>query len=398
MLKKQMNKIAILSVAASGLLISGCTHTKSDYGYRGNYDVIKDSKNGVRFVPRGEGSGANVSYREQNTAVVNAPQTATHKDIQIATSTKKINRSIFAQKEASPKVTSSAFHNDLDLPPAKPGECYARVYDPPQYETVSEEVLVQDAGSRVEISPAEYEWVQERVLVQEESKTLKVIPAEFDWVEERVVVTPATQNTVAQEAKYEWVEEKVLIKEAHTKWKKGTGLSEELDNSTGEIMCLVEVPAEYETVRKKVLVQPASIDTVDIPAEYETIRKKIMVQPPRTVEEIVPAEYDTLRVKKLKIPAQENRVPVPAKYETITKERQVSAGKHSWKRVLCDTNLTKEIITKVQEALLMNGLTPGVVDGRLGPATLSSLTQYQQESGIATGGLTYETLEHLGIF
>ena len=66
--------------------------------------------------------------------------------------------------------------------------------------------------------------------------------------------------------------------------------------------------------------------------------------------------------------------------------------------MLCETNLTKELITKVQEALLMNGLTPGVVDGRLGAATQSAIKQYQQESGIATGGLTYETLERLGIF
>jgi len=73
-------------------------------------------------------------------------------------------------------------------------------------------------------------------------------------------------------------EEQVLIKEAHTVWKKGRGLIEKVDDTTGEIMCLVEVPAQYKTVRKRVLVNPATVKEVTIPAEYKTVKVKKLVE------------------------------------------------------------------------------------------------------------------------
>src|SRR5262245_56294668 len=45
------------------------------------------------------------------------------------------------------------------LPPnAKPGECYAKVYVPATYKTVTERVLVREASERLETVPAEYDW------------------------------------------------------------------------------------------------------------------------------------------------------------------------------------------------------------------------------------------------
>jgi hypothetical protein len=37
-----------------------------------------------------------------------------------------------------------------------------------------------------------------------------------------------------------------------TRWEKGRGLVEKVNNFTGEIMCLEEVPAEYQTVTKSI--------------------------------------------------------------------------------------------------------------------------------------------------
>ena len=45
-------------------------------------------------------------------------------------------------------------------------------------------------------------------------------------------------------AQYETVTEEVLVRPAYTTWKKGTGPIQRIDQATGEIMCLVEVPAE----------------------------------------------------------------------------------------------------------------------------------------------------------
>lgn len=57
-------------------------------------------------------------------------------------------------------------------------------------------------------------------------------------------------------AVYKTTTEEVLESPAQTVWKKGRGPIEKLDNATGEIMCLVEIPAKYRTIQKVVLENP----------------------------------------------------------------------------------------------------------------------------------------------
>ena len=234
---------------------------------------------------------------------------------------------------------------------AKPGECYARVFVPPRFQTTTVRVLTREASERVETVPAKYEEVEEKVLIRQASKRLEEVPAEYGWAEEKVVV-----------------------EEAHSVWTKGRGLIEKVDNTTGEIMCLVEVPASYKTVKKQVVVKPASVREIEIPAEYQTVRVTKMVSPP-----------------------QEKRIPIPAEYETVSRTDKVSEGYMEWKRVLCETNLTHDMVSKIQDALIKAGHDPGPVDGMFGPQTQSAIKSYQKSKGFAEGDLTYETIESLGI-
>jgi len=94
---------------------------------------------------------------------------------------------------------------------AKTGECYAKVFLPAKYKTVTEKVLKSEGSEKIEIIPAKYEWVEERVLQKEASKKIMEIPA-----------------------KYECITEKVIEKDAHQVWKKGRGPIEKVDNATGE--------------------------------------------------------------------------------------------------------------------------------------------------------------------
>ena len=238
------------------------------------------------------------------------------------------------------------------LPPqASPGECYARAFVPPTYRTMTEKVLAQSASERVEIIPARYEWVEERVLVEPPSSRMEKVPAEYKWESKRILVKPA-----------------------HTTWKKGRGLIEKVDHTTGEIMCLVEIPAQYKTVKQKVMVKSPSHRLVEIPAAYKTVK-----------------------VRKLVSPSQERRIAIPAQYQTIRKTEQVSEGKMEWRRVLCETNVTPQIISRLQSALLKAGYNPGPIDGILGRRTNAAVSAYQKKKGFATGGLTYETLKSLGV-
>jgi hypothetical protein len=236
-------------------------------------------------------------------------------------------------------------------PTAKPGECYARILVPERYATTTEKVLTQQASEKIETIPAKYETVDQKVVVKEASKRYEEVPAEYGWVEE-----------------------KILVEAAHSEWKKGRGIIEKVDHATGEIMCLVEVPARYETVKRRVVTKPASVRVVEIPAEY-----------------------DTIKVTKIVSPAQEKRTPIPEEYGTVTKRAKVADSCFDWRPVLCETNMTPDVVMKVQQALAKEGYNPGPIDGNYGGQTRGAVAAYQKVKGLGEGELTYETLESLGV-
>jgi hypothetical protein len=432
------------------------------------------------------------------------------------------------------------------LPNAKPGECYAKVVLPAQFQTKTEDVVVKEASEKITIIPAKYKWVKEKVLVKEPStkvlpveaiygkvtekievsptrqywatgkdkgatpasealisivakaginlktaipgqcfvesytpakyetkvekvltrqasESVKIIPAKYGMVSEKVLVKDASKTVVEVPATYETVKEKVLVEPAKTMWKKGHGLAERIDNTTGEIMCLVEVPAKYKTVSKRIIKTKATTKVVEIPAEYSTVSvRKLLVAPqevrtkipeeftsvdktvktsdekfswhsdktktapgstltgnkiclkeipakfktlskrivksPATTKTIkIPAEYKFVKVRKLVTPPQENRISIPAKYQTVTKRIKTGEERLEWKRVLCQTNMTKEVILGIQNALMKRGFNPGPIDGKIGSGTLRAVDAYQQKNSMERGGLTLDTIKSLGV-
>jgi len=282
------------------------------------------------------------------------------------------------------------------LPPsAKAGECYARAFVPPQYKPVSKTVLKREASERVETTPASYEWVEQRVLAQEASQQLKVIPAKYGWKEEQVLVKEASTQLIEQPAVYQNVEEKILVREGYTTWKKGRGPIERIDNATGEIMCLIEVPAQYQTVTKKVVKTPASVREVQLPAEYKTVKRRVVIEPAKTVTVDIPEQYKTVKVRKLAEKASERRIEIPAQYQDVRDKVLVSEGHLEWRPILCETNTSADVVRKLQMALRDAGYNPGPIDGDIGRDTMAAVTAYQKANGLASGQLTMETLRKL---
>ncbi len=196
-----------------------------------------------------------------------------------------------APSSCGPQANNFSGMESAAVPPmpseAKPGECYAKVWIPAQYKTVTEQVLVRAASEKVETIPAKYESVQEKVMVK-----------------------PAHTETEQVPAQYKTVQEQVLVEPAHREWRPGRGAVERMDSKTGQIMCLVEIPAKYKTVEKQVLVTPATTRSIEVPAQYEM----------RTVSKMVE-------------PAHENRIEIPAEYKTVTNCDKVSDGYWTWKKV-----------------------------------------------------------------
>lgn len=294
--------------------------------------------------------------------------------------------------------SSTAIAGTELLPPnAMPGECYARVFVPPTYKTEQVRVLKSDASERIDVVPATYEWAEEQVLVRGASERLEVVPASYEWVEEQVLVKPAAKKIVSVPAKYGTETERVLDKPEHTVWKKGTGPITRIDDATGEIMCLVTVPATYKTVSKRVLVQAAGTKEIEIPAEYKTVKRKVMKTPPTTRKIEIPAEYKTVRVRKLVQEARTTRTPIPAQYDTVAKREMVTDGRIEWRPVLCQTNMSADVVRRIQTALKQAGHNPGPIDGVIGHETMAAVKSYQRAKGLASGGITMKTLDSLGV-
>lgn len=442
---------------------------------------------------------------------------------------------------------SPVAQQDLLPPSANAGECYARVWVEPSYKNVTEEVLIKEASSRIEIIPAQYETVTEQLLVKEASSRMETIPATYEVVSEEklvqeggvvwridnsVAAAPAGQDLLdkaaqhgirlgaaqpgdcyhehfipakfetvneevmlkqaydvveVQEAEYHWVEKELLVSEAssrieevpavyktvteqvvdvpaHTIWKKGSGPIQRIDEATGEIMCLVEVPATYKTITKEVLESPATTREIEIPAVYETVKVKELLSDAQEVRKTIPAEYSTVAVTKqvadatfvwheihdttmskdsrtglkiclvdqkpryetvkttvVKTPAETRSVEIPAVYETREVRKLVSAadkrvieipaeyetvqlrkvekdGFMEWRSILCETNMDKGTITKIQEALQTRGYNPGVIDGVVGRDTMKAVNAFQRDNSLPVDKyLNIETIKALSV-
>lgn len=287
--------------------------------------------------------------------------------------------------------------NDMLPPNAQPGHCYARVLIPAEYTQGSETITARAASQRIDVTPAKYEFVEERVMLQEASTRLEIVPASYKTVSERVMIEPEKTELREIPAVYENTSERILVKPAYTTWKKGRGPVERLNDSTGEIMCLVEVPAEYKTVSKKVVKTPARTVEDVTPAKYKTVQKRVVAVAETTTEVAVPAKYETVKVRKLVTPAKTQTIDIPAKYETVATRKQVTDSRLEWREILCDTNTTPGLVARLQTALNSAGYDAGPADGFMGNQTLAALKSYQRANNMPGGQLTLGVLQKLDV-
>lgn len=329
----------------------------------------------------------------------------------------------------------------IDVDAAKPGQCFYEHFKPATYKTVDEKIMVSAA-----------------------TEELKAQPVVFASSEKQIMTKPASKRLVEVPTVFKTVEEKVLIEPAKSVWKKGRGPIQKIDHATGEIMCLVDIPAVYETVTRRAVAAPPLTTTVVVPAEFEqvkvrtvkseakeirtpipakfttvakraldsegslswvvgangnkvtngehtgnvvcfketpaeweTITQRVVKTPGSFTVETVPAVYENVPVQKLVTDAKVTKLPVAATKKDYIKRIKVSGARQEWRPVLCETNMTDSTISDIQQALSAKGFNPGAIDGVLGQGTLLAIEKFQKTNNLARGGITYATLEALGI-
>lgn len=311
-------------------------------------------------------------------------------------------------------------------PNAKPGQCYSQFITPAVTRSSTRQVLVSPATTKTETIPAKYKTEEVRELVKEATTRTETIPATYKTetrrvpidgeaaadgtqttqVTERVLVKPAETRTVEVPAVFETVTERVKVSDAYTEWKPSTKVyaigTEALGGtilanrvSSASIMCLVEIPAQYDTVTKRVLVSEATTREETVPAQYETVTrdvaadaatpgaefKEVEVQVLDRPEEVrvipVPAEYRTVTKRVLESPAVTRTVPVAAVYRNEVSTEIVTPAQRDWVAVICDKQATPEFVTSLQKALKARKLYAGPIDGIIGSQTRRAIKQLQ---------------------
>jgi len=299
--------------------------------------------------------------------------------------------------QVAPAAGSSFDFGDASIQ-AKPGECYGKVSIPAVTKTETKQVEVKGASKTIaRIVPATYSTATEQVLVREASEKLVVIPATYKTVTETITVKPQSTRVVKVPAKYEMVREQILVSPARTEWKQGESSSITKVNDRGEVMCLVEVPAQYRTIEKRVQTTPETTREEVIAAVTKTITKQVIDQPSRVEKKVIPAQYKTVSKKVLDTPEQVQYQETPAKYKTVSYQTVVSPEKVKWDKILCQTNANATNVTAVQKALQKAGFNPGQIDGVLGHDTYKAIDSFQRAKGLSRGEITYETLSALGL-
>ena len=185
---------------------------------------------------------------------------------------------------------------------------------------VPEQRLLQAAGVRAQAMPAVMRTVVEPVEVRAATVQKQEVPAAYEIVTEQVKVSEPYREWRRGRA---WVGQAIDVVplrgfvvdatgqfrgykvEGRTKVAAATGGPSRGVIDTGftpadnaqledDVMCLVEIPAQYQTVTRKVLKAPATTTDIAVPAEYRNIAKQVVVRDAgvRLVPE--PARYHTV--------------------------------------------------------------------------------------------------------
>lgn len=272
-----------------------------------------------------------------------------------------------------------------------PGECwvYGQIQPRQREKTVS--VTVKDSHTTINVTPAEIKRGYKKVVTREGTVTYRLQPATYKRVTERVLVREETTRFVKVPAVYEQRNKRVVIEEART-------VLEQCQSAGGGVaFCAKEIPAKEQFVKVQVLVQPEQSKVEVIPAKYEEVTKWVVDEPARVVEVSLAPRVEDVVVEEIVKPASANPEQVPAQMRDIQLKSYEGKPQMVMRQAVCNGDINDTLITSLQQRLYDSGYEPGPVDGKLGKKTMEAMSEFQMDSGLAVGSITFETLDTLGI-
>jgi regulator of extracellular matrix RemA (YlzA/DUF370 family) len=400
--------------------------------------LSKEASETLQIIPAKYGTGTEkVLVKEASTrlSVIPATYKNTTEKVLVRDEEVKWQTGLKNSIPVSAEILAAAKTGGADIDGMAVGSCYREYFTPAQYKTDTQTYISKEASESLKIVPATYEYAEEKILVKEASQRIVKVPATYGTASEKILVEPektmwkksqcngrnndcGVMCLVSTPARYKTVTKRVVKTPATTK--------------------VIDIPAVYKTIKVRKLATPASVQRVAIPeqtatysvrskvadatfswakvgtkatgkytghqvcklatpAQYKTITKTVVDQPATTKEVEIPAVYSNVTVTKLVTPAEVKRIAIPEAYSNITKRNMVSPSSVVWKKVVCQSSMGTSTLRQVQTSLQAKGLYNGPIDGIFGTLTKQAVKAYQKQNGLAVGGLTHEVMKSLGV-
>lgn len=282
---------------------------------------------------------------------------------------------------------------DETLAQIQPGQCWAvgAVNPRPMRETV--EIQIKDQQATIEVTPAEIEQGYKRVETREGTLTYRIEPPTYRTVEEQVMTRPPVERFEVVPAVFEEQIRTVVVEGERRSLEscQAGGYSNNMS------FCVQEHPAREERVPVQVMVSPETTRVVVEPAEYTTVTRQVIDQPARVIEIWNEPEEELVAAEDIVAPARTSQSFLPREVRRLERVDYQGAPELQMRQAVCDGDITPVLVEDIQTALRQYGLLAGPIDGRLGPQTLGALREFQGQRGLVQAGLTFESLESLSI-
>ena len=309
----------------------------------------------------------------------------------------------------------------------KPGACYASVVAPPRYQTQYDSIVVDHGGHRLKTIPARYQTVEEQILVQEPTQREIYIEPTYKTVRESVVVRPGYEKIIVSEPQFRTIREEIIVDERddvpvrrthwytkeRTRWvhphrvPEGARVIAKGNRNGHSAVLIVEkvrVKGSYtpkrarkRVITRKELAVPQRTRKVVVPPKVRNVTRTVVDTPGRVEVVTDPPKYETIRRRELVTPELKVVESVDATVEKVPYDVLVEPAKAVWAEVLCENASTTGTMRAVQERLFELGYFDGPIDGAGSARLKDAVTAFQEDNKLATGGLTIETVQKLGV-
>lgn len=310
--------------------------------------------------------------------------------------------------EVVPAPTGAAPVHTLPEAPAQPygvsvapDQCWAQMVIYPRKEILTQQEITKDGRLSYDVQPPVLKTVQASVTVRDGALGFRVEPPQYQEVVEQVKVKDEIKKFVVEPAVYSDEKEMHMIESPRVEMRSCRSVGQRILGSsqpmTSQTQCAVSIPAKYKTITRKVLTKPETVTEVITPAVYQTIVKWALVENGKAISVEIPAQKIQKQVVTVDTPAQALSKSIPPQVSEFEVTNHGKAPQLAWRQLVCAKDSSPTMVEDLQFALKREGLEFGPIDGKLGKRTMRAVAAYQLQKGIASGFLTYETLDLMGL-